>query len=72
MGKYKREREKSQKTIINHNEVHIVDNELREYYGDDYADLSRDSIYKRIARRTGYSIRRISYILNHTKMVSPE
>lgn len=68
MGKYKREREISQRTKSNYNKVHDVNNELKARYGDAYADMSRDSIYRRIAERTGYSIRRISFILNHTTL----
>lgn len=67
--KNKRVREKSAKTIKNHNEVHIVDRELREQYGEDYLDLSRESIYRRIAKRTGYSTRTISQILNHSQLI---
>lgn len=72
MGKYKREREKSQRTIDDHNVVHLIDKDLRTELGDVYFDLSRSSIYRRIAERLPegykYCSKRIAYILNHTKM----
>lgn len=72
MGKYKREREKSQRTIDDHNAIHLIDKQLRQELGDIYFDLSRSSIYRRIAGRLPegykYCSKRIAYILNHTKM----
>lgn len=72
MGKYKREREKSQRTIDDHNAIHLIDKQLRQELGDIYFDLSRSSIYRRIAERLPegykYCSKRIAYILNHTKM----
>lgn len=72
MGKYKREREKSQRTIDDHNTIHLIDKQLRQELGDIYFDLSRSSIYRRIAERLPkgykYCTKRIAYILNHTKM----
>lgn len=76
MGKYNREREKSQRTIDDHNVVHLIDKDLRTELGDVYFDLSRSSIYRRIAERLPkgdkYCTKRIAYILNHTKLVCPE
>lgn len=73
MGKYKREREKSQRTIDDHNAIHLIDKQLRQELGDIYFDLSRSSIYRRIAERLPegykYCSKRIAYILNHTKML---
>lgn len=74
--KNKREREKSQRTIDDHNVVHLIDNELRAELGDIYFELGRGSIYRRIAERLPdgykYCSKRIAYILNHTKLVCPE
>lgn len=76
MGKYKREREKSQRTIDDHNTIHLIDKQLRQELGDIYFELGRGSIYRRIAERLPngykYCAKRISYILNHTKLVCPE
>lgn len=74
--KNKREREKSQRTIDDHNVVHLIDNELRAEPGDIYFELGRGSIYRIIAERLPdgykYCSKRIAYILNHTKLVCPE
>lgn len=58
--------EKSPKTTNDHNNVHAIDNELRTTMGDVYHDVSRGSIYRRIAERTGYCVKRVAWILNHT------
>ena len=72
MGNNKRLREKSQRTIDDHNVVHLIDKDLRTELGDVYFDLSRCSIYRRIAERLPkgykYCAKRIAYILNHTKL----
>ena len=69
-----RVREASQRTIDDHNIVHAIDNDLRKELGDIYYDMSRGSIYRRIAARLpkGYEYceKQIAYILNHTKMVN--
>lgn len=62
----KRERGISLKTIIRNNHIHEIDAALREHYGDAYVDMSRDSIYRRIAARTGYCTKVIADVLNHT------
>lgn len=68
----KRIREKSQRTIDDHDAVHRIDNDLRKELGDIYYELGRGSIYRRIAERLPagykYCAKRIAYILNHTKM----
>lgn len=74
--KNKRVREKSQRTIDDHNTIHLIDKQLRQELGDIYFELGRGSIYRRIAERlpAGYKYcsKRIAYILNHTKLVCPE
>lgn len=66
-----RVREISQRTIDDHNIVHAIDNALRSELGDIYNDMSRGSIYRRIAERLpngyGYCEKQIAYILNHTR-----
>ena len=70
--KNKRVREKSQRTIDDHNTIHLIDKELRQELGDIYFELGRGSIYRRIAERLPvgykYCAKRIAYILNHTKL----
>lgn len=56
----------SPKTISDHKNVHAIDRELRNELGDVYHDVSRGSIYRRIAERTGYCAKRVAWILNHT------
>lgn len=72
----KRVRDISQRTIDDHNTIHNIDRELRTELGDVYHDMSRGSIYRRIAERLPegykYCAKRIAYILNHTKLVCPE
>jgi hypothetical protein len=67
-----RVRELSQRTIDDHNIVHAIDNELRSELGDIYNDMSRGSIYRRIAERLpkgyGYCEKQIAFILNHTRL----
>lgn len=76
MKNNKRLREKSRRTIDDHNVVHNIDNELRTELGEIYYDLSRQGIYRRIAERLPdgykYCLKRIAYILNHTRLVSLE
>ena len=62
--------EMSLKVIADHNNVHKVDAELRQLYGELYYAISRAYIYEEIHKRTGYCIKSIAYILNHTKMVN--
>lgn len=76
MKNNKRVREKSQRTIDDHNEVHIIDNELRAQFGRVYHAIARGEIYNMIAERlphgNRYCNKRIAYILNHTKLGCPE
>ena len=44
MGKYKREREKSQRTIEDHNQVHEINEQLKAHYGKDYYGFYRSYI----------------------------
>jgi hypothetical protein len=68
-----RVRELSQRTIDDHNIVHAINNELRSELGDIYNDMSRGSIYRRIAERLpkgyGYCEKQIAFILNHTRLL---
>lgn len=59
--------EQSLKVIADHNNVHNVDAELRQLYGELYHVISRAYIYDEIRKRTGYCTKSIAYILNHTK-----
>lgn len=63
----KRKRAKSLKVIIRDNMIHDIDSELRAKYGDLYHDMSRQSIYRRIAERTGYCTKVIAHTLNYTR-----
>ena len=56
--------------IRHHNEVHEIDNELREKYGELYYAISRGYIYGEISKRTGYCIKQVATILNHTRVVN--
>ena len=49
MKNNKRVREKSQRTIDDHNTIHLIDKQLRQELGDIYFELGRGSIYRRIA-----------------------
>ena len=72
MKNNKRVREKSQRTIDDHNQVHLINNKLREELGRVYHAIARGEIYNMIAERlpdgNKYCNKRIAYILNHTKM----
>ncbi len=59
-------KQRSIKAIRRNNEIHDIDMTLRKQYGDAYRDMSRESIYKRIADKTGYCTKTIAWILNHT------
>lgn len=59
-------RERCLKVIIRDNNIHAIDNELREKFGELYYEVSRNSIYRRISERTGYCTKIIAYVLNHT------
>lgn len=67
-----RVRELSQRVVDDHDKVHLIDIELRRELGDIYHDMSRGSIYRRIAERMPegyrYNVKRIAFILNHTKL----
>lgn len=67
MGTTKRKRTKSLKVIIRDNMIHDIDSELRAKFGELYHDLSRQSIYRRIAERTGYCTKVIAHTLNYTR-----
>lgn len=54
--------------LKHHNEVHAIDDELRTLHGELYYAISRSYIYSLISKRTGYCVKSIATILNHTKM----
>ena len=56
--------------IKHHNEVHKLNEELRTQLGELYYAISKNYIYGEISKRTGYCIKSIATILNHTKMVN--
>lgn len=72
MGKYKREREKSPRTIDDHNRVHEINNELKALYGKDYHGFYKSYICEMILERlpvnNKYNVRYIAHILNHTEL----
>ena len=55
--------------LKHHNEVHAIDDELRNQLGELYYAISRSYIYSLISQRTGYCIKSIASILNHTRKV---
>ncbi len=69
MNTLKSKREKCLKVIIRDNNIHAIDRELRERFGELYYEISRKSIYRRIAERTGYCPKVIANTLNHTRPV---
>lgn len=56
-------------TVIRDNEIHRMYNEILDELGDLATVVSRNYVYGRIKDRTGLSIRHISRIINHTKMI---
>ena len=70
MNKHRVKDEISPLVIKHHNEVHAIDDELRAQYGELYYAISRGYIYGEIRKRTGYCIKQIATILNHTKVVN--
>lgn len=68
---YKREREKSPRTIDAHNEIHTINEELKAYYGADYYGFYRsyicEKIFERLPKNRKYNLKYIAEILNHTK-----
>ena len=54
--------------VLKHrNEVHKLHEELRTQLGELYYVISKSYLYSLISRRTGYCVKSIAYILNHTK-----
>lgn len=72
MGKCKREKEKSQRTIDDHNQVHQINEELKAQYGKDYYGFYRsyicEKIWERLPNNNKYNLKYIAQILNHTKL----
>lgn len=67
MTKHRIRDNQSIRVINDHNEVHAIDSELRNRYGELYNAVSRDHIYKEIQKITGYCTKQIAFILNHTR-----
>ena len=55
--------------IHHHNEVHAINDELRNQLGELYYAISKAYIYGEISKRTGYCVKSVATILNHTKKV---
>ena len=70
MNKHRVKDEIPIRVINDHNEVHAIHDELRTQLGELYYAISKGYIYGEISKRTGYCIKSIAYILNHTKMVN--
>ena len=70
MGKHRIKDEIPLSIIHHHNEVHKLNEELRNQLGELYYAISKAYIYGEISKRTGYCIKSIAFILNHTKMVN--
>ena len=70
MGKHRIKDEIPLSIIHHHNEVHKLNEELRNQLGELYYAISKSYIYGEISKRTGYCIKSIATILNHTKMVN--
>lgn len=56
-------------TVIRNNEIHRMYNEILDELGDLATVVSRNYVYGKIKDRTGLSIRHISKIINHTKVM---
>lgn len=54
-------------SIIKYNEIHDMYDEIIKDLGEMSAYVSKNYIYDKIKDKTGFSTRRISRILNHTK-----
>ena len=70
MNKHRVKDNQSIRVINDHNEVHKLNEELRNQLGELYYAISKSYIYGEISKRTGYCIKSIATILNHTKMVN--
>ncbi len=72
MKKCKRVREKSPRTIEDHNQVHEINEQLKAHYGKDYYGFYRsyvcELILERLPKNNKYNVRYIAQILNHTKL----
>lgn len=69
MNKHRVKDNQSIRVINDHNEVHKLNEELRNQLGELYYAISKNYIYGEISKRTGYCIKSIATILNHTKKV---
>ena len=69
MTKHRIRDNQSIRVINDHNEVHAIDDELRTQLGELYYAISKSYIYSVISKRTGYCIKSIATILNHTRKV---
>ena len=69
MNKHRVKDNQSIRVINDHNEVHAIHEELRTQLGELYYAISKSYIYSVISKRTGYCIKSIATILNHTRKV---
>ena len=68
MTKHRVRDNQSIRVINDHDEVHAIHEELRTQLGELYYAISKSYIYSLISQRTGYCVKQIAYILNHTKV----
>lgn len=54
------------KTVLRDNVIHEAANAILAEAGEYASDISRTSLYLRVAKRTGYKRRKIQETLNHT------
>ena len=71
MNKHRVRDNQSIRVLNDHNEVHAIHAELRTQLGELYFAISKNYIYGEISKRTGYCIKSIAHILNHTKSEKP-
>lgn len=69
MNKRRIKDEISPLVLKHHNEVHAINDELRTQLGELYYAISKAYIYGEISKRTGYCVKSVATILNHTKKV---
>ena len=69
MTKHRVRDNQSIRVINDHNEVHAINDELRNQLGELYYVISKAYIYGEISKRTGYCVKSVATILNHTKKV---
>ena len=63
---------RSLKTVLRDNTIHEAATAVLSDAGEYASELTRTSLYIRVAKRTGYKKRKVQDTLNHTIWVAPE